>query len=336
MGRQTAGGIAGATSGLHRAVRAIVLDALTRGVGETLTTNGEFQERLGVGAGTLQRAVDLLADRGALRTTSRGHLGRRIDEIGLGDCWQAAGLSPVRFILSPSGPIELDELEASLGDELTTLGVPFTMHHSRGGNGRLRAVAEGRYDIAIVSRGTFEGVRRSGMVTGLGAARVLGEGTYYAPDRLVVLRGPRSLDPALRETIAIDRESFDHEALTVAEFPDDGVLRYVQMDFTEVPGRVLAGLVGAGVWHVTASAVPLFLTGLSVDQFATSAGRAVRDSLSAAAAVAGSQRPELTAIVDALDLPGLERRQRVAINAEEASRERLAAEQRAQRQSAVG
>lgn len=328
MVQQSLEGIAGTTSGLHRAVRAIVLDALTRGVGETLSTNGEFRERLGVGAGTLQRAHDLLADRDALRTTARGHLGRRIDGIGLGDCWQAAGLSPVRFLLSPAGPVELDVLEGALGDELTTLGVPYTVHHSRGGNGRLQAVARGDYDMAIVSAGTLQGVRRSLAPSGLGAARVLGAGTYYAPDRLVVLRGPAADDPLGARRVAIDAESFDHEALTLAEFPASAGYEYVQMDFTEVPGRVLAGLVGAGVWHMTASAVPLFLTGLVAEQMATPAGRRVRDSLSAAAAVASADRPELKAVLDALRLPDLEQRQRDRITAEVAAMAELADEVR--------
>lgn len=329
MAAKSSDGIAGATSGLHIAVRAIVQDALAKGVGQTLTTNGEFQERLGVGAGTLQRAIDLLAERDALRTTSRGHLGRRIDSIRLGDCWQAAGLSPVRIVMSPAGPVELDVLEQALADDLTGLGVPYTMHHARGGNGRLQAVIAGRFDLAIVSRGTYEGMKRSTAGFGLGGARVLGEGSYYSPERLVVLRGPLSNDPSLQDTIAIDYESFDHEALTLAEFPADAGYRYVQMDFTEVPARVLAGLVGAGVWHVTTSAVPLFLTGLSAEQMATPAGRNVRDLLSAAAAVAGARRPELSAILDALQLPGLERRQRAGLDAESAATGRLVAERAA-------
>ncbi|WP_028708748.1 YhfZ family protein [Propionicicella superfundia] len=328
MLQQPIEGIAGTTSGLHRAVRAIVEDALTRGVGETLSTNGDFRERLGVGAGTLQRALDLLADRDALRTTSRGHLGRRIDAIGLGDCWQAAGLSPVRFLLSPAGPVELDVLESALGDELTALGVPYTVHHSRGGNGRLRGVSQGDYDVAVVSAGTLDGARRSLALQGLGEARVLGAGTYYAPDRLVILRGPAAADPVGRHRVAIDRESFDHEALTLAEFPAAEGYEYVQMDFTEVPARVLAGLVGSGVWHITASAVPLFLTGLTADQMATPEGRRVRDSLSAAAAVASAGRPELKAVLDALDLAGLEQRQRARIDAENGSVAALAAESR--------
>lgn len=324
------GGVAGTGSGLHRAVRAVVLDALTRGVGETLATNGEFRESLGVGAGTVQRALDLLAERDALHTTARGHLGRRIDRIGIGHCWQAAGLNPVRFILSPAGPVELDALEAALADELTELGVPHTIHHERGGNGRLQAVSDGRYDIGVVSAGTLHGAQENLGLAGIGATRVLPPGTYYAPERLVVLRGPAADDPLGRNRVGIDTESFDHEALTRAEFPESGGFEYVEMHFTEVPARVLAGLVGAGVWHITTSAVPLFLTGLSVEQLTLPGAVRVRDALSAAAAVAWSGRPELRAVLEGLQLAGIEDDQRAKIKAENQAVDQLATAMRQQ------
>jgi hypothetical protein len=318
-------GIAGTRSGLHKAVRAIVLDALSRGLGETLSTNDEFREELGLGAGTIQRALDLLAERGALQTTARGHLGRRIEHIGVGDCWQAAGLSPVRFILSPAGPVELDALEKRLGNELTAMGIPHTMHHSRGGNGRLRGMTRGDYDIALVSSGTLSGARESWGDGGLEVARVLSPGTYYAPERLVVLLSPQLAEDAAPRRIAIDRESFDHEALTLAEFPEDaGPYEYVSMDFTEVPGQVLAGLVDAGMWHITASPVPLFLTGLRARQMSTPEARGVRDSLSAAALVAWEGRPELKAVLESLPLVGLERDQRKGIANEQRTARQLA------------
>ena len=44
------------------ALRALAVDALTKGIGGTLTTNSLLQERLGLGAGTIQRALDALAE----------------------------------------------------------------------------------------------------------------------------------------------------------------------------------------------------------------------------------------------------------------------------------
>lgn len=312
--------------GLQRAIHAIVLDALSRSVGGTLATNGELQQQVGVGAGTVQRALDLLADRGALRTTARGHLGRRIDAISLGDCWQAAGLAPVRISMSTGGPIELDALEAALSDELTRMGIPHGFAHVRGGNGRLADVSAGRSDIAVVSAGTYRCALDSLGLDGLGPARLFPPGTYYAPERLVVLRGPAAADRGLARTVAIDRQSFDHEALTMAEFPIEAGFTHVDMHFTEVPARVLAGIVATGIWHVTESPFPLFLTGLEAVPLVRPQALTVMDALSGAAMVGRAGRSELAAVLHALELGSLVPDQQQALEDERAWLDSFAAE----------
>ena len=142
--------------GLHGAVRAIVRDALSQGVGRTLPTNVTYHEMMGLGAGTLQRALDVLRDRGALEVTSRGHLGRVIDSIDVGQCWQAAGLETVKLLLPPSGPIEIEVLDNRLAVELSRLGIPHTVQHLRGGALRFESVCRGDHDLVVVSSGTFD------------------------------------------------------------------------------------------------------------------------------------------------------------------------------------
>ena len=142
--------------GLHGAVRAIVRDALSQGVGRTLPTNATYHETMGLGAGTLQRALDVLRDRGALEVTSRGHLGRVIDSIDVGQCWQAAGLETVKLLLPPSGPIEIEVLDNRLAVELSRLGIPHTVQHLRGGALRFESVCRGDHDLVVVSSGTFD------------------------------------------------------------------------------------------------------------------------------------------------------------------------------------
>ncbi|MDQ7993428.1 MAG: YhfZ family protein [Propionicimonas sp.] len=313
---------------MHAAVRAVVLDALSKRVGDTLTKNTDFREALGVGVGTVQRALDLLADRGALQTVSRGHLGRRIESVDIGQSWQAAGLPPVQITLSPPGSVEIDGIEAWLGRELVRLGVPYTLTHVRGGNHRLDLLDRGESDLTVVSAGTFDGLRAARDLPSLDIERKLGPGTYYSPERLLVLttREP-AVEGELRR-IAIDRESFDHEALTLAQFPPRPGREYAQVPFPEVPAFVLAGLVDAGVWHQLASAVPLELTGLKYrPMWGDSAG--TRDRLSGATIVARSERGELRAVVDSLILETLPSHRDAAIAREQAMAARLASAIRA-------
>ena len=313
------GGVAVAGS-VHAAMGAVVRDALSKRAGDTLATNTELRESLGVGMGTVQRALELLAERDALRTVSRGHLGRRIESIDIGQCWQAAGLPPVRILLSRPGSIEIDSLETTIGDELGRLGVPSTLRHLAGGNQRLDLVGRGDHDLTVVSAGTFDGLVGAGQPAFV-TQRRLAPGTYYDPGRLVVLSSAKApVDP---DRVAIDTESFDHEALTLAQFPPRPGRQYVEMPYPDVPAFVLAGVVDVGIWHLTSSAVPVELAGLGVRQMQGAGAIAARDRLSGATIAPWTGRPELRAVLDAIRFDGLAAARASAIELERASAERL-------------
>ena len=316
-------GVAATQTGLHAAVRAIVSDALSKRVGDTLARTDDVRQLLGVGVGTVQRALDLLAERGALQTTSRGHLGRRIEAIDVGQCWQAAGLAPVRIVLSPPGSVEVTALEVTLSGELVRLGVPSTVHHLAGGNPRLEQLREGQADLTVVSAGTFDGLVEGWDSRASVVSRQLEPGTYYAPERLLVLTAAQAGPTDELRRIAIDRESFDHEALTLAQFPPAPGRSYLQVPFPEVPAHVLAGVVDAGIWRITTLAVPVELTGLHTRPMSGEAAIATRDRLSGATIVAWTGRPELRAVLDSLDLTGLPAARREAVELETAAAARL-------------
>ena len=316
-------GVAATQTGLHAAVRAIVSDALSKRVGDTLARTDDVRQSFGVGVGTVQRALDLLAERGALQTTSRGHLGRRIEAIDVGQCWQAAGLAPVRIVLSPPGSVEVTALEVTLSGELVRLGVPYTVHHLAGGNPRLEQLREGQADLTVVSAGTFDGLVEGWDSRASVVSRQLEPGTYYAPERLLVLTAAQAGPTDELRRIAIDRESFDHEALTLAQFPPAPGRSYLQVPFPEVPAHVLAGVVDAGIWRITTLAVPVELTGLHTRPMSGEAAIATRDRLSGATIVAWTGRPELRAVLDSLDLTGLPAARREAVELETAAAARL-------------
>ena len=316
-------GVAATQTGLHAAVRAIVSDALSKRVGDTLARTDDVRQSFGVGVGTVQRALDLLAERGALQTTSRGHLGRRIEAIDVGQCWQAAGLAPVRIVLSPPGSVEVTALEVTLSGELVRLGVPSTVHHLAGGNPRLEQLREGQADLTVVSAGTFDGLVEGWDSPASVVSRQLEPGTYYAPERLLVLTAAQAGPTDELRRIAIDRESFDHEALTLAQFPPAPGRSYLQVPFPEVPAHVLAGVVDAGIWRITTLAVPVELTGLHTRPMSGEAAIATRDRLSGATIVAWTGRPELRAVLDSLDLTGLPAARRAAVDRETAAAARL-------------
>lgn len=307
-----AAGIAGLAQGLYPAVRGVVNEVLARRVGDTMPTNASFKSEYGIGAGTLQRAINLLQERGAVRLTSRGHLGRTIVAIDVGQCWQAAGLDAVRLLLPPGGATEFDLLEAQLSEALTKLGIPHTVTHQRGGARRLVDVVAGAHDLTAVSWGVVDAALADGAAE-LGPMRRLDRGTYYADGQMVAVT--RVSQVGRPKTVAIDRDSPDHVALTLAEFPQDRGFEYVAAPFPEVPAWVARGRVDVGIWHRTATVVPLDLAGLRESRLQQEAARATEQRLSGAVLAAAPQRPELAAVLPALELDALAAAQRTALAA---------------------
>ena len=280
---------------LPRVLRAVVIDALQLGVGEQLPTNAHYARTVGGTAGTIQRAMAVLAEQGAVTTTSHGTRGRAVESIDLGRAWALAGLAPVRLLLPPGGPEEVEQLSDALTDELTTVGIPHTVRHERGGARRLDSIADDRADVAVVSAGVLDAAARQ---LGDVHVRLLGPGTYYGRGRLVSVRRSAEL-AAVPARVAIDRDSPDHVALTEASYPREGGYTYVDHPFPDVPAAVLRGDVDAGVWHRSHSLIPLDLAGLTCVPLPDRA-EAVWSEISAAALVGSASRQELISVLRAI------------------------------------
>jgi hypothetical protein len=294
-------------SPLQQALHAIVTDALRVGVGASLPTNNQYLHTLGSSAGTVQRAMKLLADQDVLTVTAHGHLGRAVASLDIGAAWHIGGLAPLRLLFPPSGPVEADVLTELLASELSTLGVPHTIHHRRGGARRTDAVAAGHYDLAVVSAGALDDAVRRGVIPASGAAPalVLAPGTYYAPGRLVAVTRTADGPPGPAARVAIDRDSPDHVALTESAYPPGQGYTYVDCRFPEVPAAVLRRQVDVGIWHLSHSVIPLDLAGLSCTGLEAISASGDWSTLSAAALVGWPSRGELRSVLATLRLETL-------------------------------
>jgi hypothetical protein len=291
---------------LQVAVGALARDALAVGVKGTLPTNQHYLDTQGIGAGTLQRALDELRARRALKTQSRGHLGRVVTFVDVAAAWHTGNLAPLRLVLPPAGPVEIAALQLLLAQALSKLGIPHAVDHVRGGSIRLAQLGESA-DLAVFSTGVLSDLAGpAGLLV-----RRLGVGSYYAPGRLVVVR--RQGDGAPPRRIGIDRDSVDHRILTLGEFPESGGFEYVQRPFTRLPAAVLVDEADAAIWHIAPSVVPLDRAGLVLEPMATPGGLAAWEATSEAVLAASPLRPELKAVLPALDLRDLASLQATAI-----------------------
>jgi len=307
----------GAKSGLYSAVRTIVVDALAAGAGAGLPTNTQYQSEHGFTAGTLQRALVFLQERGAMSVVSRGHRGRFVDWINLAESWQAAGLGPVRLLVPPAGLIEMDVLGEIFAATMTQNGIAHAIEHAHGGHNRLMSASAGIADIVAVSKSTLELVSPTQLPTSTSGAlvRELPLNSFYAEGRVVVVRRAGESNQVPR-TVAIDRNSPDHVLLTTAQFPP-GSHAYVDIEFPRTLAWVLTGKADAAVWHVNRTDVPVELAGFELSPLDARSAASEGADGSRAVLVAASHRPELAAILDVLPLEGLVGIQRENIRAEQ-------------------
>lgn len=290
---------------LQRATRvvltALAVDALAIGIDGRLPTGAEYRERFHVGAGTVQRALELLVSSGALSIASRGHLGRYIRDLDVSRLWHLGNLPPVRVVLPPRGPIEVRAIVEGLVSEFARLELPVRVSHLRGGVEREKLLSRGEADIAVVSSGLLDEDAPHRPIE----SRIrLPKFSYYADGMMLVLRGASRAG----RRVAIDYSSLDQARLTQSEFPESEGFEYVEVDFPRVPLAILQGEADIGIWHQMQTLIPPRAAGLQVDALVRPQSLDILARSSAAELLLSPLRPELSSVVPMLDMSLVESR----------------------------
>ncbi|MGR5140329.1 YhfZ family protein [Photobacterium sp. DNB23_23_1] len=293
------------------AKRHIVIHALKSGLGSKLLTNTQFNERYGIVAGTMQRALKHLKDAMALTTQSKGHMGRIVTQIDTGLCWNIAKLDPVQLIMPSSGSIEIDTLIRHITNKLSKLNIPYFIEHQPGGELRISQVLSGKFDIALVSLGAAKNMPQPIDENNI---KMLAPGTYYSMNRLVVVSEKQNNSPV---RVAIDNNSSDHVRLTEIEFPKSDGFKYVETDFRQIPARILSKEADIGLWHMTSSPVSLEYAGLCAKLLSKQESITSHRQLSAATLVINPHRPELFALLSEVNNNEIVQSQTIAFNQED-------------------
>jgi hypothetical protein len=283
---------------LQRTLRAIAVDALAIGPGETLPTNAHYLAKLDTSVGTIQRAMRLLNAQGALETVSRGHLGRVIRSLEIGRVWNTADLEPVRLLLPPAGAPEIDALVDRLIDTLIEYHIAYTLAHRRGGKKRLNALIQGEADLVLTSAGVRP---RASDSFDPEMTHQFGPGSYYGASNLVAITRADRENSMPHERIAIDRESPDHVMLTSTLYPADRGHTFVDYPFPEIPAAILRGQADVGIWHRSELTIPLELCGLQATPLTGSEYERIWHDMSAAVLTGRKDRRELCGLFRILE-----------------------------------
>lgn len=251
---------------------------VTLPAGSRIPSIAELQLTVGAGSSTVQRALARLEELGAVVLRAKPKLGSFVEERDLAILWRQSGNPSVAPALALPNSREYQGLAAGLRAEFQRIGVPVSPLYAQGSQHRVEALLAQRIDFTVLSAGAAEEACEHHPE--LVVALRLAANTYYAPDSVVVISRDDREDPADPGTrVGIDEGSWDHRALSHAEFPGAAL---VQESYLYLPQAVLGGAIDLAVWHRTALGLSLDQQRLHIRPPSRAATVALADRLSAA------------------------------------------------------
>ncbi|MFC9232198.1 GntR family transcriptional regulator YhfZ [Streptomyces decoyicus] len=228
-----------------RQLAALLIRQGADGAGARLPRVRDVAELLGVGNGTVQSALRLLEEAGAIKTVARGHLGTFLTGSDRAVLWRLSGLGTVRAALPLPYSRRFEGLATGLRAAFEEAGAPFAITFLRGAAARVTALAEGRAELAVLSRSAAD------RLTGRQSVELitdLGPGTYVGAHGLVLRPGVTLDAPGLR--IAVDDASEDQRMLAERVFAHRPGVAWVPCSASQVREALAQGRADATVWNL--------------------------------------------------------------------------------------
>jgi len=287
----------------QRAVQRLAGDILRREIADRLPTFVQYQDLLGIGSGTVQKAMRILESVGAVTLRARGRKGTFVIDRSWGRLWVIAGFGHVTGTMPLPDSTEGVGLATGLREQFDILEVPLQMRYMHGSADRLRAVQRGAADFAVLSQAAAESARAA-EPDHAWIDLDFGPHSYASSGSIMIILCPRVAERGSRtiRTVGIDPASYDHMRLTLTEFPESAGYKYEAHDYPSLPSAVAEGRIDAAVWHRTALPVPLDRIGFKVRPLQRSESIKALTSLSRAVLLASPDKPEVSTILRRLDV----------------------------------
>lgn len=227
-----------------RAARRLAELLLDQEVDTRLPRIRDWAGQLGCGNGTVQAALRLLEETGAVETVARGHLGTFLVRADRALLWRLAGLGTMLTAMPLPYSRRYEGLATGLRTAFEEAGVPVALTFMRGAASRVQALVEGKVDLIVLSRLAADELTTQEPIT---LAADLGSATYVGSHGLLRRRG---VPPdAIRLRVAVDNASHDQRALAERAFAEREVT-WVEVPYTQLPELLRRGEVDATVWNL--------------------------------------------------------------------------------------
>ena len=303
----------------QKALTAVCLDILQAGIGGRLTPSIQIQEKLEVGSGTVQKALQELSDNGGVVLRVKGHQGTLVLDYNPAILWRSAQLEPLRISLTPPGAQELGALSMSLRNQFRKFGLGMELDYIRGAQNRLDTLSNDLHSAALISIGAAKS--RNLLNNKNYSILDFGPESYYQRDSLVVLSSSKILNPK-KLRVALDKTSYDHETLTLNEFENKAGVEYVNCPFPEVPSAILEGRADTGIWHRVQAVISPELAGLKVSQLGSGSLGYDKTSISNAVLIWPSSLKEISALLGMIEIKEIKKELQATAKAKASSKGR--------------
>lgn len=303
----------------QKALTAVCLDILQAGIGGRLTPSIQIQEKLEVGSGTVQKALQELSDNGGVVLRVKGHQGTLVLDYNPAILWKSAQLEPLRISLTTPGAQELGALSMSLRNQFRKFGLGMELDYIRGAQNRLATLSNDLHSAALISIGAAKS--RNLLNNKNYSILDFGPESYYQRDSLVVLSSSKILNPK-KLRVALDKTSYDHETLTLNEFENKAGVEYVNCPFPEVPSAILEGRADTGIWHRVQAVISPELAGLKVSQLRSESLGNDKASISNAVLIWPSSLKEISALLGMIEIKEIKKELQATAKAKASSKGR--------------
>lgn len=307
------------TTSFQKALTTVCLDILQAGIGGRLTPSIQIQEKLEVGSGTVQKALQELSDNGGVVLRVKGHKGTLVLDYNPAILWKSAQLEPLRISLTPPGAQELGALSMSLRNQFRKFGLGMELDYIRGAQNRLDTLSNDLHSAALISIGAAKS--RNLLNNKNYSILDFGPESYYQRDSLVVLSSSKISNPK-KLRVALDKTSYDHETLTLNEFEKKAGVEYVNCPFPEVPSAILEGRADAGIWHRVQAVISPELAGLKVSQLGSGPLGYDKTSISNAVLIWPSSLKEISALLGMIEIKEIKKELQATAKAKASSKGR--------------
>lgn len=265
-------------------------------VGEKIPTVSELNEKLGLGFGTVQKALTTLQAAQAVKTRAHGHKGTYILDADPIKLWEFTGNAALRIVLPFPNSSEFQGLADGLRLALDELDLRSRLDYHTGAADRIESVRSGDYDACIVSGIVVDEISSDPTLE----CHFLDPTFYYPPKSLLLLTSNSYEDNGTCR-VAVDRSSIDHNRLTLAEFGADPKVEFVECRSRDFINCLMRGEADRLVWHRVNIGVALDLLPLTASSLQTEEVRSLSSVSSRAAFVVRRDRRDLCKLLASID-----------------------------------